>query len=76
MKINYGVHKRDGKSSESINGKLEGDFDWDSDEDHKKIRKIIMEKHPDYNLHGYCICHDDSNHQEDSLRYTTAFKWE
>ena len=52
MKINYGVYK---KGKESFNGKLEGDFNWDSDEDHKKIRQLIRDKHPGFSIHGYCI---------------------
>lgn len=52
IKINYGVYK---KGEKPFNGKLEGDFNWDSNEDHKKIRQLIYDKHPGFSIHGYCI---------------------
>lgn len=58
MKINYGIYKitkGKKKTIHSMNGSIEGDFDWELDEDHRKIRKLIQEKHPGYSIHGYCI---------------------
>ena len=44
-----------GKSKEIKRGQIEiENIDWDSNEDHKKIRQAIYEKNPGYSICAYC----------------------
>lgn len=72
MKINYSIcikvpaiKKGRKHTYEYTNGSIEGDFNWDSDEDHAKIRQIIRDKHPGYSIQGYCIAPDNQQKIED-----------
>ncbi len=66
MKIRYGVSRRrlGSKIKSDIEYKnygLELEADWENDDDHKKIKQLISEKHPGWHISGYAFVHEDKD---------------
>ena len=56
MKLNYGINKKVSYNNHIyLDDKIEVDYIEDKQEMHKKIKEAICDKHPGWNLTGYCI---------------------
>ncbi len=67
MIICYGlIKKRDKRKKNSLyevmNDQIEFDMDWNSEDDHARLRQAIHEKHPGWMISGYAP-------QEREVRY-------
>jgi hypothetical protein len=63
LRVNYGISRRKGKGIEHSQGKIRIKGNWELDDTHDKIKRIIFKRHPGWLITGYAIAPSNAKAQ-------------